>query len=259
MKSFIDDLTDMAKVGAILYVLGLVSCAIHFSRYSILALDLTRPQLIVIGIYIAFLYGILPAGILFALSIVRSRTWGSISFCLALFIKNIGLAYFLGYAALWSFGVGVLTTILELALFGDVHRGEVSCSSRRLVIALTPSFTRTKLVAFAIVFSIHFAVVFLPLIPSYLAGAKPLRVHIFPKTADLPANRFILSKNMPKVNPSMDSFAVKLIYESDKDLYFLEEPGSLSGLEAYTVMRLKRDEVLRIDYPTPLWVSLRSK
>jgi len=82
----------------------------------------------------------------------------------------------------------------------------------------------------------------------------PLRVQVFTKTAELPANRFVDSKNHPQINKSLDSYALQLLYETDKDVYFLYDLQTGDTLIGYSVMRLKKDEILRIDYMTPKWV-----
>jgi hypothetical protein len=93
-----------------------------------------------------------------------------------------------------------------------------------------------------------------PRIPAFLSGGKPLPVQVFTKTADLPASRFVISKNQPKINSAIDSFSLRLLYETDRDVYFVNDLESEGNLIGYSVMRLKRDEILRMDYVTPKWV-----
>ena len=64
-----------------------------------------------------------------------------------------------------------------------------------------------------------------------------------------------MSKNQPKVNSAMDSYSLRLLYETDRDVYFVSDLKSEDNLIGYSVMRLKRDEILRMDYATPKWVQ----
>jgi hypothetical protein len=88
-----------------------------------------------------------------------------------------------------------------------------------------------------------------------LGGAKPLAVQVITKTPDLPANRFVSSKNEPKINNAIDSFSLRMLYETDKDVYFVSDLQSEGSLIGSSVMRLKKDEILRMDYTTPRWVQ----
>ena len=248
---------DLAKFGVILYLLGLFTSAFYFSRYSVLALDFTRPQAIVIGAYILLFYGVLPALSLFLLKNVTSAFLQMIAFWLALCAKNTVLMYSLDYPLLQVCVLALLTSLIEFLFFAHMSSLLRSVGKKRFALTLSAIPSQFKALVFAIIFSVHFAIFIFPLIPFYLGGAKPFKVQVFCKTPDLAANDFVTSKNQPKVNPSIDSFKLFLFYESDKDYYFVEELTSEWGLEGYSVMRIKRDEVLRIDYNTPKWVSMK--
>lgn len=258
MKDFLARLPiDLAKFGVALYLLGLFTSAFYFSQYGILALDLARPQAVLIGVYIFLFYGALPASILLLLKDRRSPLLQIIVFCLMLCIKNAVLMYALDYRLPSLCILAFVTSFFEFLFFAQQSSLLRSIGKKGLVLRLSAVPSLPKAVVFTIIFSVHFALFIFPFIPSYLGGARPLRVHIYPKTTDLPLSRFADSKNNPQINPSFDSFEVFLIYESDKDLYFVEELPSEWGLEGYSVMRLKKDEILRIDYPAPRWVSLK--
>jgi len=64
-----------------------------------------------------------------------------------------------------------------------------------------------------------------------------------------------MSKNQPKINNAIDSFSLRLLYETDKDAYFVNDLQSEGNLIGYSVMRLKKDEIVRMDYATPRWVQ----
>jgi len=59
-----------------------------------------------------------------------------------------------------------------------------------------------------------------------------------------------MSKNQPQINNSIDSFSLRLLYETDKDVYFVNDLQSGDNLIGYSIMRLKKDEILRMDYVT---------
>ena len=56
---------DEAKLGLLLYVLGMVTSSLYYSRFSIATLDLAKTQSILLGIYVVALYAVLPAAALF--------------------------------------------------------------------------------------------------------------------------------------------------------------------------------------------------
>jgi hypothetical protein len=255
MKDFLSNISlDFVKLGITLYLLGLFTSALHFSRYSILALDFTKPQSILVGGYILFFYEALPALFLAVLAKFHRTTVQMFAFCTVLLVKDTALLYLLGYRSWNLVGIIVLSLLLELLFFLEFGFS-VNGKPRRTRLNVVP--TRIRILAFTVIFSVYFATFVFPLIPSSLGGAKPLRVHVFTETADLSGSRFVMSKNQPKINSKLDSFALFLVYETSNDMYFLEERVSNSGLEGYSVMRIKRDEILRIDYVTPKWVTLR--
>src|ERR1700679_4357919 len=53
---------DAAKAGLALYIVGMVTSGIYYARFHILALDFTRIQSIVVGVYLIALYLAAPAG-----------------------------------------------------------------------------------------------------------------------------------------------------------------------------------------------------
>lgn len=260
MKEFFANISiDLAKVGIILYLLGLFTSAFYFSRYGILALDFAKPQSVVIGTYILLLFGALPASLLFLLKGFRWHILQVATFCLSLFVINACLTRLLCYSLSKTLLISLMTSILELMLFARLSSVLESIRHKKFALTLQAIPPRPKIIAFMVIFSIHFSFFFFPFIPSYLAGGEPFEVQVFPKTADLPASRFDDCKNKPKINKSIDSFKLRLIYESDKDLYFIREYNKDFSLEGHSVMRLKRDEILRIDYYTPNWVSFEGE
>ena len=48
-----------------------------------------------------------------------------------------------------------------------------------------------------------------------------------------------------------------LLYESDKDAYFLTEIKANGAVLDHLVTRIHKDEIQRMDYQTPQWVTWR--
>ncbi|HJX85172.1 MAG TPA: hypothetical protein VJ723_12585, partial [Candidatus Angelobacter sp.] len=80
--------TDAAKLGLVLYLLGLLASSFYYSRFSILTLDFTKTQSILIGVYIVALYAVVPAVVLFVLRGMRSTKAILAGFCAGLGLAN---------------------------------------------------------------------------------------------------------------------------------------------------------------------------
>jgi len=254
-KNWLTDLGfDAAKVGLLLYVLGLVVSSLYYSRFSIATLDLAKTQSILLGVYVAGLYAGLPAAALFSL---RRIPWAGV--IAAVFVAVLCgldgiLAYAVSYRSRSLFSVVASTLVLQFFFFADFLSLVRSLLAARLRIDFALPPPRGKALLFSLLFCAHFSQLWFPQIPAFLGGGKPLPVQVFTKTADLPANRFVMSKNQPKINNAMDSFSLRLLYETDRDVYFVSDLKSDGNLIGYSVTRLKRDEILRMDYATPKWV-----
>jgi hypothetical protein len=245
---------DAAKLGLVLYLLGLIVSSFYYSRFSILTLDFTKTQSILIGVYIVVLYAVLPAAILFAIKWMTSARMILLMFSSAIGLVDLEIGLMLQYRKVGLLLAVVLTAILQFSLFASFPSSWslVRGGQAQMKFVLIPS--RAKAGVFALLFCLHFSMVWFPRIPAYFGGGTPLRVQVFTRIADLPANRFVMSKNYPQINKSLDSYALLLLYETDKDVYFLYDLQTGDTLIGYSVMRLKKDEILRIDYMTPKWV-----
>lgn len=255
-KNWLTDLGfDAAKLGLLLYVLGLVASSLYYSRFSIATLDLAKTQSILLGVYVVGLYVGLPAAALYGL---RRIPWvGVIAAVFVTLLCGLDsvLAYTVNYRSLSLLSVVALTLALQFFFFVDFLSLVRSLLAARLGMDLALPPPRGKALLFALLFCVHFSRFWFPQIPAFLGGGKPLPVQVYTKTADLPANRFVMSKNQPKINNAMDSFSLRLLYETDQNVYFLSDLKSDGNLVGYSVMRLKRDEILRMDYSTPKWVQ----
>jgi hypothetical protein len=245
--------TDAAKLGIILYLLGLLSSSFYYSRFSILTLDFTKTQSILIGVYVVFLYAAVPAVAMFVLKGMGATKSILPVFCAWLGLVNTVFALILKFSWANLVLAVIVTAVLQFSLYCYFTAVWNSVKSRKLNITFVLRPPRAKAGVLALLCCAHFAMVWFPRIPAYFGGGQPLRVQIFAKTPELPANRFVDSKNRPQINKSLDSYSLQLLYETDKDIYFLYDLQTGDTLIGYSVMRLKKDEVLRIDYMTPKW------
>lgn len=232
---------ELATVGAVLYIIGLTITALHNIKFSILAIDLLRPQAIAAGLLFVLWYFALPALILF-LRRLPQPTVAVYVFVAAMLAKEVVLWWALAPKAKL---IAVATATVQIVMFAmtswRVWRPD------RMALSVLPAPYR--LAVCGIVLLLLFAVFLYGAIPAYVGGGGPLLVNVITDKEELAANRFMLTRNAPAVNKSMPSFKLNLLYESDSYLYFVAE--SHGKMKGYSVMRLSRDQVLRMDYVTP--------
>jgi hypothetical protein len=258
LRNWLSDLgLDTAKLALFLYLLGLITSSLYYSRFSILTLDLAKTQCILVGVYVVLLYAGIPAITLFLAKSIPNGGVVAVILGGVLGLFDLYFAWLVGYRNTSLMRVALLTTVLQFLLFSDFSTLRQFLPAPRKQIAFLLPPPRAKALLFALLVCLHFSLSWFPQIPAYLGGGKPLTVQVFPKTSELPANRFVDSKNHPRINKSLDSFSLHLLYETDKDVYFVDDLQSEDNLVGYYVMRLKRDEILRIDYNTPKWVQWR--
>lgn len=234
---------DWAKVGALLYGLGILITSIYFLRFSVLSLDLLRPHSVLVGSYFVALYLLLPAAFLVVLKPLKRNSAVLVAFSMLLMAKEVVLGWLIGGPPATAV---VLLVMAQLALF---VRFSVEGKAAFLRFEVVPKDVLAGL-AFAVLLFL-FASTSYGCIPGYLGGGKPILVHVFTETADLPDSRFMQTKNMPQINMALTSFRLRLLYESEDYFYFVAESQGI--MKGYSVMRLKRDQVLRMDYITPVW------
>lgn len=248
LKRLREGVWDWAKIGAVFYVLGLLITSIYFLRFSILSLDLLRPQSIIVGLYFAALYFALPILFLVVLRPVRSDVRVLTAFIVLLVTKDLALCRLIE----GSLGAATVLVILQICLFIGIDRDRTKRPYKwSLYFKLFP-VGRIEL-AVASLLLVVFASTTFGDIPGYFGGGHPISVHVFTRTPELPANRFMQTRNRPQVNRAMTSFRLNLLYESEDYFYFVAE--SKRNMTGYSIMKLQRTEVLRVDYITPVWFS----
>lgn len=247
----------MAKLGLLLYVSGLLTSSLYYCRFSILTLDLAKTQCILIGVYLLLLYAIIPGGVLLAMKTVRRQGVVSLVLTASLGILDLIVARAVGYHSLGLARTVFFTAVLQFSLFLDVTNLWRALTRFKLLVAFEVPPSKPQALMVALLCCLQFSFSWFPQIPAYVGGGKPLSVQVFTRTPELPANRFIDSKNHPQINKSMDCFSLRLLYETSSDLYFVSDIDIGGNLASYSVMRLDRGEVIRIDYNTPKWVEWR--
>jgi len=237
---------DYAKIGATLYLIGIFVTVIRNVQFSILSIDLLRPQAIVTGLEFLILYVGLPMLLLAFLRPVRSRRAAITIFSLLITLKEYLIWHFLAPGRLLFVAIAAVVNIAMFGTYPILRRG--TTLRRPLLLVVHPSGSQLA-VCLPILLSL-FALFPFRAIPAYLAGGKPIAVDIFTKKEDLPLNRFMMTRNRPPINTSIPSYHLNLLYESTDYLYFVAV--SHGAMKGYSIMRIRRDEVLRMDYATPL-------
>jgi hypothetical protein len=249
---------DTAKLGLALYLLGVFVSIIYYSRFSILTLDFAKAQAILLGCYVIIFY---PSIVMMTLWLLRNVTNSAL--IAVVFFVVLTVFDLLAELAAGSNGVrlalaAVSMCALQTLCFAETETIFLSLRERRDLLTFRIFPSRRKGAIFVLLFCVHFALTMLPGIPMYLGGAKPLGVQVFTKIEDLPANRFVpYQKDAPQINGSIDSYSLRLLYETDKDMYFFADLKSGTDTLAHSVMRIPRDQITRIDYFTPKWVVWR--
>jgi hypothetical protein len=242
---------DAAKVGLALYVVGMLTSGIYYARFHILALDFTRIQSIVVGVYLVGLYLAVPAAIVWFAARCSGLRLLRLAVCVLLLAGlNAGLATLLKLSMHSLIRVTFSTLILQLLLFVDWETLGSSLRRRRIELRMLHQPTRERLVALGLFVCLHFSLFWFPRIPGNFAGGLPVHVQVFTETPGLADSRFVATKNKPQINSEMDSYALWLLYQTDTDVYLLDSLPAEGTLIDDDVMRITQDQVIRMDYNT---------
>lgn len=242
---------DAAKAGLALYIVGMVTSGIYYARFHILALDFTRIQSIVVGVYLIVLYLAAPAGAVWCVRLLsRHRVVRVLVFLALLAGVDFGLQTLISSSGIARVVGTVTTTILQVVLFLDWKALWASLRNRKLEIEWMHQPTRARLVGWGVLVCLHFSVAWFPRIPGNFAGGKPIYVQVFTATPGLPDSRFASTKDKPQINSQMDSYSLWLLYQTDTDVYLLDSLPAGGTLIDYDVMRITQGQVIRMDYNT---------
>jgi hypothetical protein len=232
-------------------VLGMLTSGLYYARFHVLALDFTRIQSIVVGIYLIALYLALPAGFVWCAAQFSALKPVRLLISLALLAAmETGLAVLLKYRGRDLAIVALTTLAFQLVLFVDWKTLLACVRERKLVLQLLHQPTRERLVALGILICLHFSLFWFPRIPGNFAGGLPVPVQVFTATPGLADSRFVATKDKPQINSQMDSYALWLLYQTDTDVYLLDSLPANGTLIDDDVMRITQDQVIRMDYNT---------
>lgn len=238
---------DATKIALALYITGLFISSVYYLTFSILSLDLLRAQSILIGAYFVAAFAAVPALTLLALESLK-RPWTiTIIFVLVLAGKDLAIAYVLELGGATT----ILLVVLQMAMFASFTGG---WRERPLVIEYRPLTFGGPQVAALVALMLVFATRVYGQIPGYLGGGRPIPVTVLTDPQDLPANRFIQTPGTA-VNTKLLSHRLSLLYEGGDQMYFVAK--SSRSMEGYSIMRLRRDKVLRMDYVTPVRFKIK--
>lgn len=239
---------DATKLALVLYLIGLIISSVYYVRFSILSVDLLRPQCIIVGAYFVILYVGVPALALYALRAIKPLYLMLLLFVTTVAVKDFALARALGVSP-W---VAALLTLLQaVSAIGFPVTGPVLQRVKQVEFHMIDgSIKRIVCVGAA---AVIFATALYGRIPGYLAGGRPLLVRVFTDPDHLPFNRFIAANAKPQVNPDHKSYKLLLLYESEDYLYFVAH--SHGAVKGYAIMRIQRTHVRRMDYVTPVHIN----
>ncbi len=242
---------DAAKAGLALYIVGLLTSGIYYARFHILALDFTRIQSIVVGVYLILIYLAAPTAIVWCVRWITDRkALRAIVGIGLLAAVDFGFGWLLGWSRKFL-AAGILSTLaLQVMLFLDWKTLWASLRNRRLNLQLLHQPSRETLVALGFLVCLHFSLFWFPRIPGNFAGGKPVQVQVFTEPAVLPDSRFVNRKDQPQINSQLDSYSLWLLYQTDTDVYLLDSLPTAGTLIDDDVMRIAKSQVLRMDYNT---------
>jgi len=242
---------DAAKAGLGLYILGLLTSGAYYARFHILALDFTHIQSVVVGIYLIVIYLAAPAAIVWSVRWISARRALRVLVGIAVLAAlDSGFGCLLGWS--WIvFTAGILSTLtLQVMLFIDWKALWASLRNRKMNVQFLHQPARETLVALGILVCLHFSLFWFPRIPGNFAGGKPVQVQVFTQPSALPDSRFSDRKNKPQINNQLDSYSLWLLYQTDTDVYLLDDLPPAGTLIDSDVMRIAKIQVLRMDYNT---------
>jgi len=229
----------------------MVTSGIYYARFHILALDFTRIQSIVVGVYLIALYLAAPVGAVWCVRLLsRHRVIRVLVFLGALAGVDFALLTLINGTGSSRIAGTVSTLALQVVLFLDWKALWANLRDHKLEIQLMHQPTRARLVGWGILVCLQFSVVWFPRIPGNFAGGKPVAVQVFTETNGLADNRFVDRKNKPQINGQIDSYSLWLFYQTDSDVYLLDSLPVDGTLIDDDVMRITKGQVLRMDYNT---------
>jgi hypothetical protein len=249
--------SDVTKITLGLYLIGTLVSIVYYSRFSILSLDFIKAQAILVGCYVIATYLAVPVVTLWVMRRMTNNRLITGAFLAVLASSDTLILLEAGSRKL-AFALGLFTMmLLQFCCFVEVGKPDLPIRKARsgTRFHLVPSKSRSA--GLVVLFCVHFALTIFPGIPMYVGGSRPLPVQIFTKTTSLPEITVAPYTKNRNFNPSIDSYGLQLLYETDKEMYFLTDVTASGAVIMHLVTRIPRSEIVRVDYQTPKWVTWR--
>ena len=247
---------DLATLALWPYVVGFLVAISYYSRFRIFSVSLLSAQYIIVGLYVLFLYGVIPFVLLRLCSSLPERGQLIVAVLTLAFVDWV-MVYLLNMVSSLplSFVSAIHLLLVQLLCF-------VSNPLRPIDLSRSPSSLR--LLTLFLLVSLHFAYTFFGSIPYYLGGGEPVEVFVFPSQASESSLQSMFARDyFPELGSKRKVFKLKLLFESEKDFFFIKrrvakfeinERRSSSGTAAITVMRIPKNIIERMEYYSPQWL-----
>lgn len=239
------DAIDFVKIGAGLYLIGLVVMFVYLVQLNVLSIDLIKPQAIVIGLYVWLLADTLPKMVSLMLSKFRLSAMSDH----LLFITLLFLVYNLIVWLISGFSIkGVVFAflmVLAVLVFGGFNSKTT---------ADTPAAPASSSYLLVVVFCVLFSISLFPNIPQYFAGGKPVLVKIFP------ADKAVFLSQFSRREPDADGMIeADLLYEGGDSYYFIQNVtlDSSDIIFNYRIKKIKKDQVKKIEFTKQNFITFK--
>jgi hypothetical protein len=226
---------DFAKIGVVLYGLGLFVNFLHLVQWHVPSGDLVKPAAILIGIYVWLLADTIPRALRYLLS-GKTSILSYILFVILLLIVY-GLCQI--FTAPDAFVGGIFAVLMTgcacISFWKEPGRAAAGSTSGlgRSILFIPVSLS------------------LYPNIPQYLGGGHPLEVKVCP--ADM---KVMLSQFSSKTYDRDSCIAANLLFEGDKDYYFIDliTTSHVEQVVEYRVHKVRKDLIKKIIYLKSNWI-----
>lgn len=240
---------DFAKIGVVLYALGLFVNFLHLVQWHVLSVDLVKPAAILIGIYVWLLADTIPRALRYLLSGKETRPGKTSVVSYILFVILLLVVY--GLCQFFTAPDGFLGILFAVLMAGCAAISFWREPSRPAE-GSTNGLGRSIL--FIPVFAVLFSFSMYPNIPQYLGGAHPMEVKVCP--ADM---KVMLSQFSSKTYDKDSCIAANLLFEGDKDYYFVDliTTPHVEQVVEYRVHEVRKDLIKKIVYLKSNWIPFK--
>ncbi|HEV2480892.1 MAG TPA: hypothetical protein VGS79_14550 [Puia sp.] len=231
-NSLLPEITwDLAKIGVVLYVIGLTVNFLYLIQWHVLSVDLVKPAAILVGLYVWLLAAGIPRAILHLIYWLNPTAKSKKKSNYFLFG---GILLVLYSSLLWW--INAQWMAIPCALLITVAVFTCCLPAIRSIEALR-ALKQFRWGISMGVMAILFPYLIYPNLPQYLGGGHPLEVKV------CPSEKSVMNSQFSKASYDDDGcIAAALLYESEKDYYFIEEVplGEKGLIVEYRVHKVKK-------------------